>query len=106
MRVVLITSGVHRKVSAMAIGKDIPIYQDELFPNIDKRLQQKINNHIQFLSNRRFPVENKSICEQLKGYGNLYELKPKPVRLFFFRIGGSRNNNSWVYKKEKGYRCF
>jgi hypothetical protein len=101
MRVVLITSGDHRKVSAMAIGKDIPIYQDELFPHLDKKLKNRINNHIQFLSNRRFPVENKSICEQLKGYGNLYELKPKPVRLFFFTIGNHAIITHGFIKKKR-----
>jgi phage-related protein len=87
MRALLVKSGTHRKVHALAIGKDIPIYQDELFSNIEYEQKCRINIHIEFLSNRRFPVENKSISEQLKGYGNLYELKPKPFRLFFFMMG-------------------
>jgi phage-related protein len=85
----------------MAIGKDIPIYQDELFPHIDKRLIQRMNIHIEFLSNRQFPVENKSICEQLKGYDNLYELKPKPIRLFFFMMGNDAVITHGFIKKKR-----
>ncbi len=86
----------------MGIGKDIPIYQEELFPHINEKLKHKINLHIKFLSDRKFPVENTSISEKLKGHGNLYELKPKPVRLFFFMFGNDAIiTHGYVKKKNK-----
>ena len=101
MRTVDIQIGTKRTVSAIAIGKDVPIYQDELFPHIDKKQKCRINIHIEFLSNRQFPVENTSISEQLKGYGNLYELKPKPFRLFFFVVGNRAIITHGFIKKKR-----
>ncbi|MHB1051342.1 MAG: type II toxin-antitoxin system RelE/ParE family toxin [Bacteroidota bacterium] len=89
MHVVLIHSGTVRKISAIAIGKDVPIYQDELFPQIDEKTKHRIQMYIKFISDRRFPVENTSISKKLIKCGNLYELRPMPVRLFFFMLGNN-----------------
>lgn len=100
MQIVVIHIGEQRKVMAMCRAKEAPIYQEELFPHIDEQLKHKINLHIKFLSDRRFPVENTTIAEKLKGYGNLYELKPKPARLFFFMVGDDAIITSGYIKKK------
>lgn len=102
MRIIRLHQGKNRIIKSIVTGKDIPIYHDELFPNIEDRLRHKINLHIQFLSDRKFPVENKTICEQLVAYGNLYELKPKPARLLFFMIGNDAIiTHGFIKKKQK-----
>ena len=87
MQIILLLEGSARKVSALSLSKGIPIYQAELFPELDERTKLKIVNYLDFLSKSAFPVTNTSISKKLKGYHNLYELLPKPVRLFFFMIG-------------------
>ena len=87
MQVVLLYEGSARKVSALSMNKAVPIYQAELFPELDDRTKLKIVTYIEFLSRSRFPVTNTTISKKLKGYHNLYELLPKPVRLFFFMLG-------------------
>lgn len=87
MQAVLLHEGSVRKVSALSMNRAIPIYQAELFPELDERTKHKIVFHIEFLSRSKFPVTNTTISKRLKGCDNLYELRPQPVRLFFFMLG-------------------
>ncbi len=102
MQVILIHEGSARKVSALSLNKGLPIYQAELFPVLDRRTKLKIVNYIDFLSASTFPVTNTSISKKLTGYNNLYELLPKPVRLFFFMLGKDAIiTHGYVKKKNK-----
>ncbi|MEX2090496.1 MAG: type II toxin-antitoxin system RelE/ParE family toxin [Bacteroidota bacterium] len=100
MRAILITEGPARRVLALSRSDDAPIYQDELFQGLDHRSKKKIVNYIAFLSKSKFPVVNINISKPLKGYHNLYELRPLPVRLFFFMIGNDAVITHGIVKKK------
>ena len=102
MQVILLQEGSTRKVSALSLSKGVPIYQVELYPELDERTKLKIVNYLDFLSKSTFPVTNTSISKKLHGYNNLYELLPKPVRLFFFMLGKDAIvTHGYVKKKNK-----
>jgi len=81
MRAILITEGPARKVLALSRSDAAPIY-------------------IAFLSKSKFPVVNSTISKPLKGYQNLYELRPLPVRLFFFMMGNDAVITHGIVKKK------
>lgn len=83
------------------MSRGVPIFQAELYPELDDRTKLKIVSYIDFLSKSKFPVTNTSISKKLKGY-SLYELLPKPVRLFFFLLGNDAIiTHGYVKKKNK-----
>ena len=75
-----------RKILALTNAREEPIYQ-QIFHGISEEEIQRINLYIGFIANQKFPVQNTSISKQLKEHGNLYEIKPKPYRVFFFMVG-------------------
>lgn len=100
MDAILIHEGIARKVYALSIREGVPIYQDELFSGLDPRIKLKIVNYIHFLSDSKFPVTNKTISKKLKGFPNLYELLPIPVRLFFFMVADNAYITHGIVKKK------
>src|SRR5437899_3285562 len=79
---------VGKYVHVFALAKhNIIIYENELFDSINAPSQQKIAARIDFLANEQPPIRNDQICKKLKGCDNLYELKAKQIRLFFFIVG-------------------
>ncbi|MEK6754769.1 MAG: type II toxin-antitoxin system RelE/ParE family toxin [Bacteroidota bacterium] len=84
------------------MSRGVPIYQAELYSELDERTKLKIVNYIDFLSKSTFPVTNTTISKKLKGCNNLYEILPKPVRLFFFMLGNDAIiTHGYVKKKNK-----
>jgi hypothetical protein len=88
-----------REVFALAKG-DIPIYEDELFSSLSVDTINKIDFCIRFLSNANWSIRNRNVCKKITGYPNLYELRPKNVRLFFFMIVKNAYITHGYVKKE------
>lgn len=86
MQVVSIRKGKHFHVFAVA-RHDIALYRSELYDKLDIASQRKIAARIDFLSDEKPPIKNDQVCKKLKGYDNLFELRAKQVRLFYFQVG-------------------
>ena len=82
-----ITPGVEREVFAIVrSGKDAPLFEEELYPLISEAQRDKVETYIQHLADVPAPIQNSNAIKKLKGVPNLWELIPKPVRLFFFFV--------------------
>jgi len=91
MKAVRIKEGDKREVFALATG-DVPIYEEELFSSLTVDTINKIDSYVEFLSNATWPIRNRNVCKKLTGCPNLYELRPKNVRLFFYMV----YNNAYI----------
>jgi phage-related protein len=85
MQAICIHQGKIRKVSALAVKDSVPIYKEEL-SMLDQTEKSRIAIYIEKISDSRFPVYNKTISKKLTGSKHIYELRPLPVRLFFFMV--------------------
>lgn len=54
---------------------------------IPQGTKDKIDALIKFLADATLPITNRNTSRKLKGFDNLYELKPKNVRIFYFQYG-------------------
>jgi hypothetical protein len=82
----LLLKGTYFDVYAL-VKRARPIYEEELYHKIDEQTKNKIFGYIDFLANTQPPITNRHISRKISGYPNLFELRPKNVRLFYFLVG-------------------
>ena len=88
MDIVTVYLGVEREVCAVArSGKEEPLYEEELYPDLSAEYINKLETHIEHLGDVSLPIQNFSAIKKLRHEPNLWELIAKPVRLFFFFVG-------------------
>ena len=79
----LVWKGSQREVYAL-VKKQRPIFEEDLHDSVPEQTKDKIDAYVKFLSDAKLPITNKHISRKLQGYDNLFELKPKNVRIFYF----------------------
>lgn len=79
-------TGTQRKVYAL-VQKQKYIFEDDYPKNMPKQTKDKVDEYIKFLADAILPITNRHISRKLHGYENLFELKPKNVRIFYFFFG-------------------
>lgn len=96
----LVWKGSQREVYAL-VKKQRLIFEEDLYDSIPHQTADKIDEYIKFLSDARLPITNKHINRKLQGYDNLFELKPKNTRIFYFFFGHHVILISGCFKKPK-----
>ncbi len=87
MNIVRLYPGKEREVFAIARpGKEVPIFVEELYEYLSQTHIDKVESYIQHLGDIPAPIQNSSSIKKLRHRPSLWELIPKPVRLFFFFV--------------------
>jgi phage-related protein len=82
----LLKKGAYLEVYTL-VDRGRAIYEQELSEKISVDTKEKIIAYIDFLADTKPPIRSAHISKKLAGHSNLYELRPKNVRLFYFMIG-------------------
>jgi hypothetical protein len=83
MQVKDIWSGKERTIWAIC-KRDKPIYEEDLYDSISTDIKDEIDAYIKRLSDTEQPIRDKRLRTPIRGYKNLFEMKPYRYRLFYF----------------------
>jgi len=64
--------------------RDRPIFEDDLYGNISDDVKEEIDAYIKRLADAEQPIRDKRLRTPIRGYQNLFEMKPFGYRLFYF----------------------
>lgn len=79
--------GKKREVCAVARHEvETPIFVEELYSLLSDANINKMETYIDHLAEYPFPFRNPSTIKKLRHAPGIWELRPYPVRLFFFMV--------------------
>src|SRR3990172_2999945 len=92
MKTALVYSGEKRKIRALRSERGRVIYEEDLnisHEDPDDEGITDMEDFLIFVAGADFPIRNQSLFRPVKGYKNLYEMKPGTVRLPCFMYEGA-----------------
>jgi mRNA-degrading endonuclease RelE of RelBE toxin-antitoxin system len=78
-----IWTGKERTVWAIC-RRDRPVYEDDIYDSIPDDAKDEILVFIKRLSDTERPIRDKRLQRPIRGYENLFEMKPSGYRIFYF----------------------